>query len=132
MVRFAWMICAATLLVWAGGCGGPTGGKTADTGVESSLHDLGTVLRLIADQKQKPPAKPADFAQYEPAAPFALAAINAKEIVYLWGQGFAAGGTQVVAHETDADTKGGLVLLQDGTVKSMSADEVKAAKPAKK
>ena len=53
--------------------------------------------------------------------------INSNEIVYIYGTGFEAGSNKVVAYDKQAETAGGLVLLQDGTVKQMTADEFKAA-----
>ena len=60
-------------------------------------------------------------------APTASTLVRSGDLVYLWGAGFAPGGTKVVAFEKKAEAEGGLVLLQDGSVKHMTADELKAA-----
>jgi hypothetical protein len=60
------------------------------------------------------------------------AAIRTGDVVYIWGAGYADGAKQVVAYEKKAPTEGGYVLLQDGTVKKMTADEFKSAPQARK
>jgi hypothetical protein len=59
-------------------------------------------------------------------------AVEKGEIVVVWGTTVAGegggGGTGVVAYEKSAPDSGGAVLLQDGTVKQMTAEEFKSAK----
>lgn len=126
---------ALALTFWfvlAAGCGGQGSVTAPAPGVADSLRDLGDLLKLLADQNQKPPAKQADLDQYEPTAPHAAAAAQAKQIVYLWGNGITPGGTAVIAYDAKAETDGGPVLLQDGTVKTMTAAEFAAAPKASK
>jgi hypothetical protein len=53
------------------------------------------------------------------------------EIVYQWGARIdPAGGETVLAYEKKAPSEGGWVLMQDGTVKQITADEFKAAPKA--
>lgn len=121
-------LCAAL----AAGCGGGGGVTAPPPTVADSLGDLGELLKLLADQRQKPPGKQAEIDQYEPTAMHAVAALKAKEIVYFWGAGLIPGGNAVVAYYAKADTDGGPVLLQDGTVKTMTAAEFAAAPKAGK
>jgi hypothetical protein len=115
------------ILLFLSGCSGGSKGGPAATDYRATLTELGEALKTAAFDKKKPPARLAEFEQIEPMAPTAAPLVRSGEIVYLWGGGYAAGGTKVVAFEKKAETEGGLVLLQDGSVKQMSADELKAA-----
>lgn len=126
-----WVAAALTALIGLTGCGGG-GVKQAplDEVRRTDLTELGDLLKTLAAEGKRPPAKPADLAELEPFMPTAAASLRSGEIVYLWGSGHAAGGTAVVAHEKKAPTDGGLVLLQDGSIKTLTADEFKAAPKA--
>lgn len=122
----------AGLVLFAAGCGGgdaPKGNGTP-TGKEG-VTDLGVLLKEFADQKKKMPARAADVEPVEPLHQAAYVGLVRGEVIYAWGVGLTGGGA-VVAHEKQAETAGGWVLLQDGTVKEMTADEFKAAPRAKK
>ena len=68
----------------------------------------------------------------EPAFPEVVKLISGGQCVVVWGCGIKSGSSAVLAYGKDAETKGGPVLLQDGTVKSMTAAEFAAAPKAKK
>jgi hypothetical protein len=57
--------------------------------------------------------------------------IRSGDLVYVWGAGYAAGGTELVAWEKAVPESGGYVLQQDGTVKQLSAGEFQSAPKAK-
>jgi hypothetical protein len=73
----------------------------------------------------------ADLDAVEPYLPTAGGKVRNGELVYVWGAGLAPGGTLVIAYEKKAETEGGWVLLQDGTVKKISAGEFQSAAKAK-
>ena len=124
-------VAAAVGLAAALGCGGG-GAPVAPTITGKDLmEDVKRMLAFAAEQKLKVPTKAAELDTVEPVAPLAGPAIRDGDIVYAWGAGLTGGGA-VVAHEKKAETAGGWVLLQDGTVKEMTADEFKAAPRAKK
>jgi len=126
-------VLVAAVVGLAAGCGGGSGsGVAIDAGGKPALEELGAMLKQLSDEGRKPPARPAELEAVEPMIPVAGPAIRAGDIVYLWGAGYASGGMQVVAYEKKAPTEGGYVLLQDGTVKSMTADEFKSSPQAKK
>ncbi len=79
--------------------------------------------------QQKAPSQLSDLAkrQYEGIYPGAVAALKQGKYVVVWGVNSKDSGT-VLAYEKDAPTKGGAVLMADGTVKDMTADELNAAK----
>ena len=113
------------------GCGDTKPTTPASQAWKESLEDLGRYLKSAAADGVKPPAKMADLDPIEPAIPMAGTAIRNGDVVYLWGSGYVAGGNKVVAHEKNAATEGGSVLLQDGTVVKMTSAEFQAAPKAK-
>ena len=112
------------------GCGDDKAATVSDAN-KGALEELGRMLKDLADEGRKPPSKLAELEPVEPMIPTAGPPLRNGEIVYLWGAAYAAGGEKVVAHEKKTPTEGGLVLLQDGSVKSMSAQEFAAAPKAK-
>ena len=68
----------------------------------------------------------------EPLIPSAGVAIRNGMIVYVWGASYQAGGTSILAYEKSASESGGFVLLQDGTVKKLTAAEFATTSKAKK
>jgi hypothetical protein len=113
------------------GCGGASSGLVANPQKEA-LADLGQLLKQLAAENKRPPGKPAELDAVEPMVPTAGPAIRSGQVVYFWGAAYTAGGTRVVAHEKKAPEAGGFALLEDGTVKEMSAAEFAAAPKAKK
>jgi hypothetical protein len=91
------------------------------------------MLRDFAKNKQPAPANQAQMEPHDPAYPVAWLGIVRKDIEYQWGAGInAAGADKVLAYEKKVPTEGGAVLMQDGTVKQMTAEEFKAAPKATK
>lgn len=128
------IVCAAALVAGLGltaGCGGGNSGASTTEGPRAGLEELGQALKSLADEGRKPPARLADFESIEPMVPVCGPLVRNGEVVYIWGAPYAAGGTGVVAHEKKAPAEGGLVLLQDGTVKAMTAAEFQSAPKAK-
>src|SRR5947209_3231636 len=108
------------------GCGRGSGTAPAGPDYRAVLTELGEALKTTAADRNKPPARLAEFERIEPMAPTASPFVRSGEVVYLWGAGYVPGGTKVVAFEKKAEAEGGWVLLQDGSVKQMTADELKA------
>jgi hypothetical protein len=120
------------VVVLAVGCGGPTNNPEPPR-QQAALTELATILPVFP----RPPKGVADLVGYREASPVAYEAVRSGEVVVVWGvkmpgEGEAGKGTtDVVAYEKAAPTAGGFVLLHNGTVKKMTADEFKAAKMAK-
>jgi hypothetical protein len=114
------------------GCGDSSSSGSTLPSEEAALRDLGNMLKSISEEKKKTPMKAADLDVYEPIFMSACRGITANKIVYIWGSGYAADKKEIVAHETTTESAGGYVLLQDGTVKKMTADEFKSAPKAAK
>jgi len=90
------------------------------------------MLKSLTEEGRKPPASLAAFGEVEPLVPLAGPLIRDGSLVYFWGAGYVADGPSVIAHEKKTPTEGGLVLLQSGVVKELTAAEFKAAPKAKK
>jgi hypothetical protein len=131
MPRSIWALILVAAVGSMSGCNRSGSGVAIDTGGKAALEDLGQLLKSLADEGRKPPTKLADLESVEPMIPVAGPAIRSGDIVYLWGTAYASGGTLVVAYEKKAQTDGGFVLLQDGTVKQMTAAEFQSAPKAK-
>jgi hypothetical protein len=128
------IVCAAVVAAGLGlsaGCGGGNSGASATEGPKAGLEELGEALKSLAAEGRNPPGKLAEFESIEPLVPVCGPQIRNGEVVYFWGAGYAAGGDKVVAHEKKAPAEGGLVLLQNGKVKTMTAAEFQAAPKAK-
>jgi hypothetical protein len=126
----------ALLVTGCGGKGDSGGGASGGGGTPSgkeALTSLADLLKDFAARNAKPPARIADVEAVEPVFPGAYIGLKRDDIVYYWGNGINAGnGGTVIAHEKTADSGGGWVLMQNGDVKQMSADEFKAAPKATK
>ena len=95
------------------------------------MEDLSQMLKALSDERRKPPARLAELDAVEPMIPIAGPRIRSGEVVYLWGTEYTPGSNKVLAYEKKAVTDGGWVLLQDGSVKEMTAGDFAAAPKAK-
>jgi hypothetical protein len=110
------------------GCGGSTPEPPPPVETGAALKEIAEVYRYIVTQKAPTPRKVEDLVEYEGSLPGALPKIRDGQIVVVWGIGYSPGSTQVLAYAKDVPASGGSVLLRNGTVKDMSADEFRAAK----
>jgi hypothetical protein len=113
------------------GCGGGERQRPGGEPGELALKDLAEFLKNLPADGKKPPTKMKEFEPLEPMAPVASEALRKDEIVYLWGVGYDSASASVAAYEKKTPSEGGYVLLQNGSVKKMTADGFKAAKMAK-
>ncbi|MCZ2342302.1 MAG: hypothetical protein LC104_10970 [Bacteroidales bacterium] len=111
------------------GCGGGTTDDTPDT-VQTRLTDLKFLLEHVQAKKQQPPKALKDLLPYEPEYPGGYQCLALEECVYIWGAKLDASGTAIIAYEKATPTSGGAVLLQNGSVQKMTAEEFSAAPKA--
>ena len=135
--RSRWQAVSAVVLVGFGlaGCGSKEQASSTAKGPSNKqmVVDVGEWLKAYAKDYKKAPSKPADLGQYEPTYPDAFQGLTNKIVVSQWGQGLSTGGNAgntVLAYEKDVETKGGWVLMQDGSVKEMTPEQFKAAPKA--
>ena len=133
--RQAW---ASFLLLAFLGCGG-SGGAPPTPAVleENALGEVGEMYRLYSADKKKPPASVADFTPMEMMSPAGVRAIRTGEIIVRFGatlpdteEGVRGSSDEVLAYLKTVPESGGQVLMLNREVKSMTAEEFKAAKLA--
>ncbi|HEY1380132.1 MAG TPA: hypothetical protein VGF55_25235 [Gemmataceae bacterium] len=126
--------CLAVAVLAAAGCGDPARQSVpADKVARVQLDDVYGLYKAHVERFKRPPAKLAQVEPWEPAYANGYAAANEGQVVVRWGAPLtpAAGAAPaVLAYVKDAPEQGGFVLLQDGTVKRLSAAEFRAAPKA--
>ncbi len=132
-------ICLLSLA--AAGCGGSSGGPmTKDQGEDQALTQIGELCRHYQFMKKKGPDKLTDLAPVKTQAASGYEALANGKAVLLYGATLPsisedAGegpGDEVLAYMAEVPQSGGKVLMLNRTVKTMSADDFKAAKKAGK
>jgi len=124
---FAWSVIALA------GCGGGQPEATpAPKDPEGALNQLGETYRYLSIQKLKTPTQLADLSEYSGNLEAALPLLQSGDLVLFFNVPYSSGSKDVLAHQKDAPTSGGWVLLRNGTVSKLTAEEFKAAPKAGK
>jgi hypothetical protein len=130
------LLCVCAL--FAAGCSSGGGSTGAGPDKADTLREVGGLVSSYTGEYRRGPQKVADLARYEAGYPLGYEAVKSGEITVVWGAkmvveegGGSTGTTDVVAYQKKVLAEGGLVLLQNGTVKEMSADEFRSAPKAK-
>lgn len=121
-------VLALTLI----GCGGGTSSATSATNTETA-NDVAEMLREFSEGKKTAPASLADLDKTDASAthPLGHAAVARQDFIVFWRTAInPANADTVLAYEKEAPAKGGAVIMGDGNVKAMTADEFNAAKKA--
>jgi hypothetical protein len=132
-VRSKTLLVTLTLtLVGLASCSQTKPAATGEAGRAAELREIATILPLYSGEHKRGPQKASDLAPYEAGAPLGYRAVVTNEIVIVWGatmpgEGEGGGSEAVVAYEKNTPTSGGWVLLQNGKVLEMTADQFKAA-----
>jgi hypothetical protein len=124
------VLTAAVALI---GCGGDNrSGPTAPT-VDQTAGDVAEMLKEFTEATKRGPNSAADMTDAPASHPVGHAAVASGEYVVVWKVPVSAGGGgNVLAYPKNAGSAGGTVVMQDGTVKAMSADEFNVAPKAKR
>jgi hypothetical protein len=101
---------------------------------EIQLREVGRCYQIAADTNLRPPASLDDLGLKQ-AAPILHQAIADGRIIVYWKANLtnapAGSSNTILAYDADVPTKGGAVVMLDGSARRMTADEFKdAAKPA--
>jgi hypothetical protein len=139
MVRSFFLLGLAGLIGLAGCSSSTNSGGTGTPGNADLLHEVKGLISAYSGEFGKGPRGIADLGKYEQGFPLGMNALRKGDIVAVWGVkmiieeggGSPGGTTDVIAYEKQVPTEGGSVLLHNGTVKTMTADEFKAAPKAK-
>lgn len=121
-------VVAAAACLFAG-CGEKQAAAVPDE-KQTALTEVYNLIRVRVESDNSPPRKAEDLRIYENAHPQGYAVVKSGEVVVNWGAG-PADSSAVLAYQKEVPSSGGWVLLQNGKVKQMTADEFKAAPKAK-
>jgi hypothetical protein len=91
-----------------------------DRPVDIAMPEIHQLYFTYLKAENKPPAKLADFDKLKQTWPRGYKAIQAGDIVVIWGMELSA--NTPIAYEKDTPEKGGLVLFGSGTSKRMTAE----------
>lgn len=94
------------------------------------MQEIGRMYKGYTTDHKKPPKNLIDFNHpYEPANMEGYTALRDGESIMLWGGKLPGKNADsiVLAYEKEAPNNGGLVLFQDGTIKTLTAEEFNAA-----
>lgn len=119
------------ILVVAGGCASKSAQSADDARPKLQLAEIHRMIKHEANQKQ-PPSRMEDLRRFEPTFPFALHALRSGECVMVWTTVKAVAEDAVLAYAKTAPSQGGLVVLKNGNVKTMTAAELKSSLPVKR
>jgi len=128
-----WKALLGAAVLFALGCSQAPHSATAVSG-ESQLKELNAVYEYVEYSKMPAPRRKEDFAQHWDSMPNAFDRVQNGEIVVVWGIGRSTApgtGQQILAYEKAAPTEGGAVLLRNGTVKTMTAEDFAKTPKAK-
>ncbi|OJW19965.1 MAG: hypothetical protein BGO49_10600 [Planctomycetales bacterium 71-10] len=127
----------ALALALAPGCGGdPNPPNSPELYNNTVLSELGDMISTYNLQHKKPPQGVKDLAVFAESLPTGLGAARRGDAVVLWGVApvepgsSGAEGQEILAYLKEAPESGGGVLTRDLQVKSLTADEFKAAPKA--
>jgi len=120
------------------GCGQPATVNSPAVFQNNALQEIGELYRSYTEIKKKPPQSLRDFDAYSEGYPSGHIAAQRGEVVVLWGaklDDLSEAGTndspdEVLAYLKEVPEKGGLVLMKNRKIKSMTAEEFKAAPKA--
>jgi hypothetical protein len=101
---------------------------------EEGLQELASMYRYLEYSKLPAPRKVEDLNDYVDSLPSALDRIKSGDFIIAWGVGRSTApgsSSSILAYEKKAPAEGGAVLLRDGTVKTLTAEEFATAPKAK-
>ncbi len=100
----------------------------------NQLKMIGLAYHSYAGTNKRPPSKIEELAPFYENNAAITAAVHDGTIVVLWNASFqtmtAGTSNTVLAYEKDAKDKGGVVLMADGSVRTMTAKEFEGAAKA--
>ncbi len=114
-------------------CKGNTEGSVETSRRTVELEEVWQLYNTYLSEKNRPPTSIRDLQHLEPAYAVGYQALLQGQCVAYWNvnpKDRPNAGETILAYEKDAPKQGGYVLLLDGKVKSMTAEEFKAAPKA--
>jgi hypothetical protein len=134
------ILAAACLAALAAGCGGTNRPPTVDEGESAVLVQVGELVRYYQLSKKAAPTSLKDLAAVNAMAGNGYEAVKNGSVVLRYGAALPdtkeeppeTTSDEVLAYQKQVPGSGGKVLMLDRRVKTMTADEFKAAKKAGK
>ncbi len=138
MPKLAPFVCLLCLVVL--GCGRSNGPPTPDEADNGILLDVGDMYRSFQAVKNRPPMNLNEFGSMKAVSGNAFEAVRKGEVVVRYGAAMTnlqeepgpPSSDEVLAYQKVVPETGGKVLMLDRNIKTMTADEFKAAKKAGK
>jgi hypothetical protein len=123
---------SSVFIVWAAsvlalGCGSSK--PAADPEVQrrnSELAEIYESYMQVRKSNGRPPKQLSDLKPFAGINPVGYQALQNGQYIAVWGVSASDAGA-VIAYQKDAPKQGGAVLMADGSVKNMTADELQAA-----
>jgi hypothetical protein len=123
------------LLTLAPGCANRNAASPEDGSPQVvRLQEIFRMAQMRKKGNQPPATRIEDFKQAELAYPQGFQALRSGACVFVWGaytNPSADRATTVLAYEKEVPSQGGYVVMLDGKVKTMTAEEFNAAKPGR-
>ena len=89
----------------------------------SGLIEMAEMFKYFAKVNIKPPKKAAGFAEHDVLYPIAGVLLPKGKIVHFGGEYQASGEPKLLGYENGAGESGGWILLTNGEVKQVNAEE---------
>ena len=125
------VICGSLLAIAiVTGCSHKSASDSVPEVGKIELQDLWEMYSTHAAKSGRPPAGPDDLKAEQRGSPLGGRALRDPNFVIVYGT--PVGGSSVLAYHKDVPAQGGLVLLSDGSIKTLSASEFQAAPKAGK
>jgi hypothetical protein len=93
---------------------------------KAELGEIHEMYTMHNKNHQRPPRQLSDLKQYQTICPMGFRGLQDGKYVAVWGVSSKDART-VLAYQKDAPRQGGAVLMADGTIKNLSADELQGA-----
>jgi len=123
----------ASLLI--AGCGAPTVENSPAVYDDSALSEVRDMYELYSKTNKKAPKSLKDFSLFSDGSPTGFSAIKQGNVVVIWDvelnpEREADSADEVLAFAKEVPENGGAVLMKNRSLKTMTAEEFKAAPKA--
>jgi hypothetical protein len=130
LMRPSCALCFLCIGLLSAGCGSREPDASQPIQGDEVLGEVAALVRRHQEEHKRPPATPADLDPYGSSLSHGYSALVSGQYVLIWNVGLSddpSAAAAVLAYHKDAPTQGGHVLMQNGEVKKMTADEFQAA-----
>jgi hypothetical protein len=119
------------LVVFVPACGSQSKGTGKESPASSvELEQIAELYKTFVKEKNRLPTGVTDLKPYEERFPFGFQGLRSGLFLVNWSAGVAPNPskpTAVLAYEKDTPTQGGVVVMNNGAVRRMTAQEFQTA-----